>query len=386
MNIIGVTGPAGVGKDCFAEYMVMKHRFARIALADPMKRIARDIWDFSNQQLWGPSSERNKPDKRFPREPGRFEFPNGPEGALWVRAGDAFILVDADDYTMVTSSTPWLKKSANVTYAMVSRDGEEVRLHRLIAGAQEGMDVDHINGDGLDNRKANLRVCTHQENMANQPKREGGSSSFKGVCWDESKGKWAAKLTVNGETKNLGRFDSEADAAMAYDREASKCFGAFARLNKDLFLTPREALQRMGTEFGRKCYVNTWVDLCIRDAKKLLENRLTAHSTTYSPELGVVERLGVLTPTIGVVVPDCRFYNEIDAIHQVGGKVIRLRRQTATDALKVGVVNHASEKEQQSIPDGAFDLTIDCADGVLAFYDQLDTIIPAFLAGMRSHS
>jgi hypothetical protein len=87
-----------------------------------------------------------------------------------------------------------------------------------------------------------------------------------------------------------------------------------------------------------------------------------------------------------VVVPDCRFYNEIDAIRQVGGAVIRLRRKTAADALKVGVHNHASEKEQQSIPDGAFDLTIDCADGVENFFTQLDTILPAFLAGMRSRT
>jgi hypothetical protein len=222
MNIIGVTGQAGVGKDTFAEYMVMKHRFARIALADPMKRIAREVWDFSPKQLWGPSSERNKPDSRYEREDGTF-------------------------------------------------------------------------------------------------------------------------------------------------------------------LSPRIALQVMGTEMGRTCYKNTWVDLCIRDAKKLLEPHRT-HSTAYTPEYGVSERLGMYMPVAGVVVPDCRFYNEIEAIHQAGGKVIRLRRETAADALKVGVLNHASEKEQQSIPDGAFDLTIDCADGVLSFYDQLDTIIPALLAGMRSRS
>lgn len=68
MNVIGVTGPAGSGKDTAADHLVSHHRFLKISLADPLKRMARDVYGFTDDQLWGPSSSRNAPDKRYLRE------------------------------------------------------------------------------------------------------------------------------------------------------------------------------------------------------------------------------------------------------------------------------------------------------------------------------
>jgi hypothetical protein len=68
MNIIGITGKAGSGKDTVADILVREHGFVKVALADPMKRICRDVFQFTDQQLWGPSEFRNAPDRRYPRE------------------------------------------------------------------------------------------------------------------------------------------------------------------------------------------------------------------------------------------------------------------------------------------------------------------------------
>lgn len=72
MQIIGITGNMGVGKDTMADYVVAKYGFVKISMADPMKRIAKEIYEFSDEQLWGPSEFRNQEDKRYPRSDGTF--------------------------------------------------------------------------------------------------------------------------------------------------------------------------------------------------------------------------------------------------------------------------------------------------------------------------
>jgi len=103
-------------------------------------------------------------------------------------------------------------------------------LHREIMGNPEGFVVDHINGNTLDNRKYNLRICTTKENVRNSKPQE-GSSAYKGVSWDESRGKWLAGIKVDREHIFLGRYDLELDAAKAYDDAAETHFGVYARLN-----------------------------------------------------------------------------------------------------------------------------------------------------------
>lgn len=103
-------------------------------------------------------------------------------------------------------------------------------LHRVVLGAQDGQRVDHINGDKLDNRLCNLRLATPSQNSANSIKRK-GSSKYKGVT-RRSWGAWRAQICVNLKKHSLGHFQSEIDAAKAYNTAALKHFGEFARLNE----------------------------------------------------------------------------------------------------------------------------------------------------------
>ena len=109
---------------------------------------------------------------------------------------------------------------------------ETVRLHRMVVGAKPGELVDHINGDGLDNRLENLRICNAQENSRNTKGWRKSSSTFKGVSLHRaSGGKWRALIGVGGKSIYLGIFNSEEEAARAYDEAARHHFGEFANLN-----------------------------------------------------------------------------------------------------------------------------------------------------------
>jgi hypothetical protein len=105
---------------------------------------------------------------------------------------------------------------------------DNVPMHRFILDAPVDMEVDHIDHDNID---ANLRLCTHAENLANMRPQKGCSSSYKGVCWDKARGKWKAAVKCRGKTYNLGRFDSEDEAALIYNEAAVEFFGEFAYLN-----------------------------------------------------------------------------------------------------------------------------------------------------------
>jgi len=106
-----------------------------------------------------------------------------------------------------------------------------VLMHRVIADAPTGMDVDHINGNGLDNRRENLRVCTHAENQRNRRKNKDNTSGFKGVFWHKNRKRYQAQIKICGKKIHLGYFLDPAEAAHAYDEAAKKYFGEFARLN-----------------------------------------------------------------------------------------------------------------------------------------------------------
>lgn len=110
------------------------------------------------------------------------------------------------------------------------QDGRRVGLamHVLIMG-QVG--VDHIDGNGLNNRRSNLRPATISQNGANRRKQAGTSSVFKGVCWNKRRKKWSATIRYDGKTRSLGYFVNEEDAARAYDAAALATWGEYARPN-----------------------------------------------------------------------------------------------------------------------------------------------------------
>jgi hypothetical protein len=206
--ILGILGPSKSGKDTLADRLVSKHGFVKISLADPMKRYLRDFYDFSHEQLWGPSEERNRPDLRYPT--------------------------------------------------------------------------------------------------------------------------------------GLG------------------------------YLTPRTALQTMGTEWARTNYENTLVAYFLRVAKRVLKG------DSYSRVFGIRDFsfLDYLNGTYDrgrkIVVPDLRYQNEVSAVRNIGGLVVRLKRLGTGGDIDGGVKNHRSEKDQESIPDSECDFVIDVSEGLENYTKQID--------------
>jgi hypothetical protein len=119
-------------------------------------------------------------------------------------------------------------------YPCVRVHGVQYILHRLIFLWHHGhlpKFIDHVDGTRSNNRINNLRECTHQQNMFNRKSSPKSSSKHKGVYLHKSSGKWVARSTLNGELKQLGRFNSEMEAALAYDEHARAHHGEFAKLN-----------------------------------------------------------------------------------------------------------------------------------------------------------
>lgn len=118
--------------------------------------------------------------------------------------------------------------------------GNNLLLHRMIMGAKKGQQVDHVNGNGLDNRRSNLRICTNLQNSHNQKKAKNKTSEYKGVSWAKRQKKWMVVIWINKISVFLGYYRNEIFAAGVYDQKAKEAFGEFARLNfpeKDAELT-----------------------------------------------------------------------------------------------------------------------------------------------------
>jgi hypothetical protein len=218
LNIIGIAGRAGVGKSTVAEMLVRKFDFAAVSLADPLKRVAKELWGFTEEQLWGPSEKRNEPDPRWP-------------------------------------------KSHAVSYGVCPRCGVEIDVLGRPVGAQ--------------------------------------------AC---------------------------------------------------VALSPREALQLLGTEVGRRIHEQTWTAYLMRVAE-----RLVTEGGWYAPAKGWagwrVNESGFNEPGplkyVGVAVPDVRFPNEADAIKKVGG------RMWLVDRPGIGLTGAASKHASETSMEGyAYDAVV----------------------------
>lgn len=135
-------------------------------------------------------------------------------------------------------------------------------------------------------------------------------------------------------------------------------------------VSPREALQRLGTEFGRALWPDVWIRCGLTTAAEVLRGR------NYEAVRGLTCFAAVARD---VVIPDVRFRNEVLAVQRFGGKVLRLRRAGCAGA--VGVAGHASESEQDGIPDSAFDLVLDVAEGLEAFGEQINSALARLQEG-----
>lgn len=147
-----------------------------------------------------------------------------------------FAIVDDSDYPIVSRFEWRLRNYGHLHYAGTG-GSPAVAMHRLVMGClgERSKIVDHVNGNGLDNRRENLRFCTHTQNYYNARKRKNTTSKYKGVSFFRATGQWRAQLHYreNGNVVRLelGLHDDESIAGRAYDASARQYFKEFARLN-----------------------------------------------------------------------------------------------------------------------------------------------------------
>ena len=155
-----------------------------------------------------------------------------------IRVGNDNAIVDDADYERLMERN-WYKNNKGYAYNPVKKEtDDEYLMHRAIMKAPKGFDVHHINHNPLDNRKENLLICTHRENLQSKqkPKNKNGkapSSKYKGVYKYQYKNTVRYKATIwnNGIQEHLKYHKTEIDAAKAYDKRARELFGEFAVLN-----------------------------------------------------------------------------------------------------------------------------------------------------------
>ncbi|NBW20194.1 MAG: hypothetical protein EBR82_70720 [Caulobacteraceae bacterium] len=151
-----------------------------------------------------------------------------------------FAIVDDEDFEELNQVKWCASRDGNTFYAL--RKGprnkgqrKSIKMHRYILGLTDPkIFVDHINGNGLDNRRQNLRLCNNQQNQKNQRNRKNQKNrvDFKGVYFDEDIQKYSVSITIEAEKINLGFFSNPIEAAKTYNEAALKLFGQYAQLNE----------------------------------------------------------------------------------------------------------------------------------------------------------
>lgn len=144
-----------------------------------------------------------------------------------------FAIVDKEDYDELIKNSWFVNGGRTNTYASRASGKDAVMMHRQIMGIHksDNRQVDHINHDGLDNRKENLRVCTRSENLRNKRLYKGSKSRYIGVDYKKDRGRWRARLTVGGRVIEGGTFKTEEEAGRKRDAMAIEHHGNFANLN-----------------------------------------------------------------------------------------------------------------------------------------------------------
>jgi hypothetical protein len=145
-------------------------------------------------------------------------------------------IIDAVDVHLVEGWNWCANVGSNTVYSqrLTPRDADgkqqKILMHRAIMAAPDHLEVDHENGNGLDNRRsANLRLATHAQNNRNQRISRANTSGAKGVSWDRRDKKWRAYITLGGKRKHLGFYTEIDDAAAAYAKASAEMHGEFGR-------------------------------------------------------------------------------------------------------------------------------------------------------------
>lgn len=143
-------------------------------------------------------------------------------------------IIDSQDFELVSAYKWYARKGKNGNHYATSTIHKDLHMHRLILGLTDpNKKVDHINHNGLDNRRSNIRIATHIQNNCNKRAYPNKTSKFKGVYWNKEKCKWTVQITKPGcKATHVGNFKLESEAALAYNKKAKEFHGEFACLNE----------------------------------------------------------------------------------------------------------------------------------------------------------
>ena len=142
-------------------------------------------------------------------------------------------LVD-DEWYPYLSQFSWQARQDRTTgrwYAARQVNRKFIYMHREILNAPAGLYVDHINGQGTDNRQKNLRLATSMQNAWNRDRNKNNTTGYKGVTFEKGRNKFRAQITVHGKSINLGRYDKPIDAALVYDQAVRQFHGQYGCTN-----------------------------------------------------------------------------------------------------------------------------------------------------------
>ena len=153
---------------------------------------------------------------------------SGEYGIGYTRKGERY-LFDLEDYEYIKNYN-WKLNPSGYLICQIKRQGKMhiVALHRILVDAPDGMNVDHINGDKLDNRKTNLRFVTYAQNNRNRPLSRHNKTGVTGVFWHKKLGKWLVNISVNYKSIYIGIFDKFEDAVKARYEAEDKYYGEYS--------------------------------------------------------------------------------------------------------------------------------------------------------------
>ena len=142
------------------------------------------------------------------------------------------VMVDNEDYEYLNQFNWHTDKYGTVSSSFGGKGKKRMILARFLLQPKDNKEINHIDGNRLNNQKSNLRLATSSQNKINRGPRKDNQSGYKGVSWHNQRKKWTARIMISGKYKHLGLFENLIEAARSYNKAASEYYGQFAWLNK----------------------------------------------------------------------------------------------------------------------------------------------------------